>query len=294
VFSAALRLIREDIEAVFQRDPAARNTLEVLLTYPGLHAIWLHRLAHRLHRAGVPLIPRLISHLGRFLTGIEIHPGAKIGRRFFIDHGMGVVIGETAELGDDVTLYQGVTLGTSHLSDVRRLRGTKRHPTLGNGVTVSVGAKVLGAITVGDGAIVGGGSVVTKDVPPHTTVVGVPGRVVVERDPATGAARRVDAALARVNLPDPELEVIRCLHSKVLELEARLAALEGTDERAAPARATEHVTAMVVPGNGSGNGPGSAATQGTKPAADELGRALTRALAGLEGRTPDNAWLDDT
>src|SRR5258708_31057539 len=154
---------RDDVRAVFERDPAATNLVEVLLTYPGLHAILLHRLAHRLHQRGIPVIPRVISPLGRWLTGIEIHPGATIGRGLFIDHGMGLVIGETSEIGDGVTLHQGVTLGGTG-----KERG-KRHPTLGNNVYVGVGAKILGAVKIGDGAKVGGGAVVVRDVPPYTT-----------------------------------------------------------------------------------------------------------------------------
>jgi len=225
LLSHALRVFREDLQAVFERDPAAKNVVEVVLAYPGLHAIWLHRIAHALLRAGVPIIPRLISHLNRFLTGIEIHPGATIGRRLFIDHGMGVVIGETAEIGDDCMLYQGVSLAIVHTHDVPRLRGTKRHPTLGNCVTVGAGAKLLGAITIGEGVIVGAGSIVTRDVPPHTTVVGT-NRIVAERDPETGELRRVPDQQVRMSLPDPELELIRALHTRVRELEARLNALE--------------------------------------------------------------------
>jgi serine O-acetyltransferase len=222
--------LREDVQAVLDRDPAARSRLEVVLTTPGLHAIWSHRLSHQLHRLGVPIVPRVISHLTRFLTGVEIHPGATIGRGFFIDHGMGVVIGETAEIGHRVTLYQGVTLGIYHTANVTSMRGAKRHPTLKDGVTVTVGAKILGAITIGEGAIIGAGSVVTRDVPPHTTVVGVPGRVVVERDPATGTSRRVDQTQRlNVDLPDPVLEVVRGLHAKVLMLESRVAELEGSE-----------------------------------------------------------------
>ena len=259
--------MREDLQAVFERDPAAKNVVEVLLAYPGLHAIWFHRLAHALLGRNVPVLPRLISHLGRFLTGIEIHPGARIGQRFFIDHGMGVVIGETAEIGDDVTLYQGVTLGIYHAHDARSLRGTKRHPTLGNGVIVGVGAKVLGAITVGDGATVAPGAVVTKDVAPHTTVVGIPARPVVQRDPVSGEKRRIESAGPRVrDLPDPELEVIRCLYAKVEELESRIDALQ---------------TGRPVPAH--------AGTNGTaKPCHDDIERALQAGLRAL-GQTADEA-----
>ena len=206
-----LARIREDIRTAYRRDPAAINTIEILLAYPGLHAIWLHRIAHWLHLRGVPVIPRLLSHLSRFLTGIEIHPGAIIGRRFFIDHGMSTVIGETAEIGDDVLLYQGVTLGGTG-----KERG-KRHPTLGNNVVIGVGAQILGAITIGDGAKVGAGAVVLKDVPPHCTVVGVPGRVVAYRNPDNGQVER---------LPDPEAEMLHCLQQKIFELEDRITALE--------------------------------------------------------------------
>jgi serine O-acetyltransferase len=168
-----LDTIKADIQAVFERDPAARNIIEVL-TYPGLHAILWHRIAHRLWRWRMPLIPRLISQVSRLFTGIEIHPGAVIGRSFFVDHGMGTVIGETTEIGDNVTLYQGVTLGGTG-----KEKG-KRHPTIGNNVMISTGAKVLGSITVGDNAKVGANAVVVKPVPANCTVVGVPGRVVVQ------------------------------------------------------------------------------------------------------------------
>lgn len=205
--------IRQDIQAVLDRDPAATNVLEVLLAYPGLHALVIHRLAHRLYRAGIPVVPRLISHFARFLTGIEIHPGAKIGSGVFIDHGMGVVIGETAEVGDNVTLYQGVTLGGTG-----KQRG-KRHPTIGNNVIIGVGAKVLGAITVGESARIGAGAVVLRDVPAYATAIGVPAKTVIFR-PAGQTAQRVE------QLPDPEAEMITCLHRKVLELESRLTTLE--------------------------------------------------------------------
>jgi serine O-acetyltransferase len=205
--------LRDDIRAIFERDPAATSLPEVLLTYPGLHALLLYRLAHFLHVRRLPLLPRVISHFARFITGIEIHPGAKIGKGFFIDHGMGVVIGETAEVGDDVTLYQGVTLGGTG-----KERG-KRHPTLGDDVIVGVGAKILGAITVGDGARIGGGAVVLRDVPPHSTAVGVPAKVVSFRQP-DGTTRRVES------LPDPEMDMISALRRKLAELEERMSTVE--------------------------------------------------------------------
>src|SRR5438270_2352533 len=164
-----LAAIREQIETIFREDPAAKSALEIILCYPGFHAVIWHRLAHRLYRAGIPIVPRMVSQWSRFLTGIEIHPGAKIGRRFFIDHGMGVVIGETSDIGDDVLLYQGVTLGGTGNE-----RG-KRHPTLGNGVVVGTGAKVLGNIRIGDHVRVGAGSVVVHPVPDSSTVVGISG-----------------------------------------------------------------------------------------------------------------------
>ncbi len=205
--------IRKDIKAVFEHDPAATSTLEVLLAYPGFHARQFHRLAHALYRWHIPVLPRLISHISRFLTGIEIHPGAKIGEGFFIDHGMGVVIGETSEIGDDVTLYQGVTLGgTSH-------QRTKRHPTLGNNVVVGVGAQLIGAITVGDNTKVGAGSVVVTSVPANATVVGVPGRVAAVRNPDTDTVER---------LPDPVGEKLESLERRIAELEQRLAMVKGS------------------------------------------------------------------
>ncbi|MDP2726962.1 MAG: serine O-acetyltransferase [Dehalococcoidia bacterium] len=203
--------IKRDIEVILQRDPAATSALEVILTYPGFHARQFHRFSHYLHHWGIPVLPRFISHLGRLLTGIEIHPGARIGEGLFIDHGMGVVIGETAVVGDDVTMYQGVTLGGTG-----KERG-KRHPTVGNRVIISAGAKLVGAITIGDDTKIGAGSVVINSVPSHATVVGVPGRVVALFHPQNGAVER---------LPDPEAEMLQCLHHKILELEARVHDLE--------------------------------------------------------------------
>jgi serine O-acetyltransferase len=225
--------LRSDFRAVLERDPAARNGAEVVLAYPGFHAILFHRIAHPLWQWGIPVIPRLLSHLSRFITGIEIHPGATIGRGFFIDHGMGVVIGETAQIGDGVHLYQGVTLGGTG-----KERG-KRHPTIGNNVVIGVGAHVLGAIEIGDNVRIGSGSVVLRPVPPNSTVVGVPGWVVATHDPVTDIHERVE------HLPDPEGETIQALQERVVLLEARLTALEreaaaqandASDEPLAPAR----------------------------------------------------------
>ncbi|MBC8164091.1 MAG: serine O-acetyltransferase [Roseiflexaceae bacterium] len=210
---SSLKTLRDDIRAIFRNDPAATNIFEVLL-YPGLHATVSHRIAHALWVRRAPFLPRLISQLARFFTGIEIHPGATIGRGFFIDHGMGVVIGETTEIGDWVMLYQGVTLGGTG-----KQQG-KRHPTIEDHVIVGVGASVLGDITVGEGARIGGGAVVVKDVPPHSTAIGVPARVVATRDPRTGTTRRVE------ELPDPEAQMLRGLRLKVLELEERLGDIE--------------------------------------------------------------------
>jgi serine O-acetyltransferase len=203
------RAIGEQVDTIFREDPAAKSVLEILLCYPGFHAILLHRLAHKLYREQVPLIPRVISQLSRFLTGIEIHPGAAIGRRFFIDHGAGVVIGETTEIGDDCLLYQGVTLGGTGNE-----KG-KRHPTLGNRVVVGTGAKVLGGIRIGDDVKIGAGSVVVHPVPDGSTVVGIPGRVVKTRREAQGL-------LEHGNLPDPEGQEIDELKQRVADLEAQI------------------------------------------------------------------------
>ncbi|MCU0935965.1 MAG: serine O-acetyltransferase [Gammaproteobacteria bacterium] len=203
--------LREDVRSVFARDPAARNTFEVLTTYPGVHAVLLHRLNHRLWNLGLRWLARWLSTIVRVLTGIEIHPAARIGRRFFIDHGMGVVIGETAEIGDDCTLYHGVTLGGT------TWRKGKRHPTLGNNVVVGAGAKVLGPIRVGDGARVGSNAVVVRDVPAEATVVGIPGRVVQPRDAGpehrqTMAQRMgFDAYGVTQGMPDPVANAINCM-----------------------------------------------------------------------------------
>lgn len=206
-----LASIKRDIEAALERDPAATSAVEVVLTYPGFHARQFHRLAHALHRRRLRLLARVVSHIGRALTGIEIHPGARIGEGLFIDHGMGVVIGETAEVGDNCTLYQGVTLGGTSTKRV------KRHPTLGDNVTVGAGARLIGAITVGDNVRIGAGSVVVTNVPANATVVGVPGHIVAYHDPGDDTVLR---------LPDPEWDVIRRLEEKVRDLEERLAALE--------------------------------------------------------------------
>lgn len=213
------RTIKEDIDAIFERAPAARSTLEVLLCYPGLHAIMFHRISHSLYKKGFIVLPRVISNIARFFTGIEIHPGAKIGRGVFIDHGMGVVIGETAEVGDNVTIYQGSTLGGTG-----KEKG-KRHPTIGNNVVISSGAKVLGPFKVGDNSKIGAGSVVLKEVPPNCTVVGVPGRIVVKDDKKiTNNYKDID--LDQVRLPDPMMEELVSLKNKVLELQNKIKELE--------------------------------------------------------------------
>ncbi|MFQ5950243.1 MAG: serine O-acetyltransferase [Nitrospiria bacterium] len=200
-----LETIKGDIKAAFERDPAARSLVEILLTYAGVHAIFLHRIAHALWKARIPVLPRLISHVARFMTGIEIHPGAVIGHSFFIDHGMGVVIGETTEIGDNVTLYQGVTLGGTGLEP------GKRHPTLGNHVIVGTGAKVLGAIVIGDHVRIGANSVVLRSVPDHATVVGIPGKMV--RRPGEEGG-----VLDHTNLPDPIAERFKLLELQIMEL----------------------------------------------------------------------------
>ncbi|MEN2983868.1 MAG: serine O-acetyltransferase [Dictyoglomaceae bacterium] len=207
--------IKADYKAIFEKDPAARNFLEVILCYPGFHAILIHRFAHFLWKIKIPVIPRLISHISRLLTGIEIHPGAKIGKGFFIDHGMGVVIGETTEIGDNVLLYQGVTLGGTG-----REKG-KRHPTIGNNVVIGAGAKILGPITIGDNVRIGAGSVVLKSVPPNCTVVGVPGRIIIQN------GKKVENdALAHGNLPDPYSQIIEDLTIRILHLEKKIEELE--------------------------------------------------------------------
>lgn len=202
-------LLKSDIRAVRDRDPAATNIVEILLAYPGLHALWMHRFAHVMWQAGVPVIPRLLSHFNRLITGIEIHPGARISKGVFIDHGMGLVIGETTEIGENVTLYQGVTLGGTG-----KEKG-KRHPTIGSDVVIAAGAKVLGPITVGDGARVGAGAVVVRDVPPDCTVVGIPGRVV-----ACAGERVTD--LHHENIPDPVAEMFDCYNRRIDRLEQHL------------------------------------------------------------------------
>src|SRR5216683_5513913 len=206
--ATVFRAIREQIDTIFREDPAAKSVLEIFLCYPGFHAILAHRVAHSLYRLGVPLVPRVLSQISRFFTGIEIHPGATIGRRFFIDHGSGVVIGETTEIGDDVLLYQGVTLGGTGNE-----KG-KRHPTIGNSVVLGTGAKILGNIRIGDNVKVGAGSVVVHPVPDNSTVVGIPGRVV--------RVRPEEGTLEHGRLPDPEGQAIDDLARRVAELEETL------------------------------------------------------------------------
>jgi len=222
--------IAEDIQTVFAKDPAARSTLEVVTCYPGLHAIWMHRLFHFLWMHNLFFLARLSSHVARFLTGVEIHPGAKIGRRFFIDHGMGVVIGETAEVGDDVLMYMGTVLGGTSLAKV------KRHPTIEDGVVIGAGAIILGPVTVGKGAKVGAGSVVVRSVPPGATVVGVPGRIAEPECPATSTD------LNYAHLPDPMLRVVSRLLDRQNRLEERLRSLE----KALPGPEAENILAKLA------------------------------------------------
>ena len=202
--------IKEDIEVVFEQDPAARSKLEVILTYSGLHAIWAHRVAHALFKRKFFFLARVISQASRFLSGIEIHPGAKIGRRFFIDHGMGVVIGETCEIGDNVTVFQGVTLGGTG-----KEKG-KRHPTIKDNCLIATGAKVLGSITIGENSKIGAGSVVLKEVPPNSTVVGVPGRVVIQD------GKRIKKDLNHCDLPDPIADRLKEMDWEIEQLKAEL------------------------------------------------------------------------
>lgn len=217
--------ILADLKAPLERDPAARGWLDVVLSYPGFHALVAHRAIHALHSAGIPILPRWLANASRFFTQIEIHPGAKIGKGIFIDHGSGVVIGETSEIGDGCTIYQGVTLGGTSLSH------GKRHPTLGRNVTVGVNSSVLGAISIGDNARVGGGSVVVKDVPANATVVGVPARVVAQ----DGKPVRIVPDRPQVEMPDPTSDAIVALRRRLDQLERRLAELEhggNTEEEA--------------------------------------------------------------
>ena len=210
--------IKEDIQAVFERDPAVRSKWDVVLAYPGFHAVQLHRLAHRLWERGWTTLARVVSHGSRFLTGIEIHPGARLGRRLFIDHGMGVVIGETAELGENVTLYQGVTLGGTGFAT------GKRHPTVQDNVTIGSGAKLLGPITIGHGAKIGANAVVIHDVPPNSTVVGNPGH------PVRVEGRRPEGPDADwVHLPDPIADALKLMSARVAALEREVAQLRGNE-----------------------------------------------------------------
>ena len=212
--------IRKDIQAVLDRDPAARNKLEVILCYSGFHAVILHRLAHWFYNRGLRLTARLISQFSRFITGIEIHPAAKIGEGLFIDHGMGVVIGETAEIGNNVTIYQGATLGGTGKET------GKRHPTIGNNVVISSGAKILGPFKVGDNSKIGANAVVLREVEPNCTVVGVPGKIV-RKDNKRVASVRDEIDLDQVRLPDPITDQIKEIIQRIQTLEERIKELEG-------------------------------------------------------------------
>jgi serine O-acetyltransferase len=216
----------DQVDSIIIRDPAARNRLEVITCYPGLHAVWIHRLSHGLWKLGLKWLARLLSMLARFITGIEIHPGAKIGRRVFLDHGLGIVIGETTEIGDDCTIYQGVTLGGTSL-----YKGVKRHPTLGKGVVISAGAKVLGGFTVGDGARVGSNAVVLKEIPAGATAVGIPARILhpdlpQASTPGSKAKEYFSAYGVTPNVDDPVSLALKGLIDATLEQESKIIALE--------------------------------------------------------------------
>ena len=230
-----LDAIGEDVRFAMERDPAATSPLEVLLAYPGVHALALHRVASALRRAGVPVAPRLLSHFGRWLTGVEIHPGARIGSPCLIDHGMGVVIGETAKVGRRCHLHQGVTLGGASR------RRAQRHPTFGDDVLAGAGASVIGAVRVGNGAKIGAGAVVASNVPPYATVVGVPGHIVSYYDPGDDTVLR---------LPDPEHDRIEHLEARVGELESELERLRGQQAGAEPAGTAAGTTATTAAGGG--------------------------------------------
>lgn len=225
--------IREDIYSVFDRDPAARSVLEIIFCYPGLHAVWFYRIAHWFWSNELFFLGRFTSHIGRFMTGIEIHPGAQIGKKFFIDHGMGVVIGETAEIGDNVTLYHGVTLGGVTWDKV------KRHPTVEDNVVIGSGSKVLGPFVVGKGAKIGSNSVVVKEVPQSATVVGIPGRVVMQQEKKAEEER---PDLEHGKLPDPEAKAISCLFDQIRTLEKKV---EDLTERLENAEAKPAVKATA-------------------------------------------------
>ncbi len=218
-----LKEVDDDIKAVLERDPAAKSRLEVLLCYPGVHSIISHRIAHFLYRKKFIVLARVVSQISRFFTGIEIHPGAKIGKGLFIDHGMGVVVGETTEIGDYVTIYQGATLGGTG-----KEKG-KRHPTIGNNVVISSGAKVLGPFRVGDNCKIGSGSVVLKEIPDDCTVVGVPGHIVKKGNKKLRSVHRPEIDLDQVKLPDPISDELECLRKRILELENKLIIMEGKE-----------------------------------------------------------------
>ncbi|MBR2627580.1 MAG: serine O-acetyltransferase [Peptococcaceae bacterium] len=231
--------MQEDIQVVFERDPAAKTKFEVMLNYPGLHAIWIQReITHKLYQKKHYVLARFISQMARLFTQVEIHPGAKLGRRLFIDHGCGIVIGETAEIGDDVTLYQGVTLGGTGKES------GKRHPTLGDNVVVGAGAKVLGSFKVGNNVKIGAGSVVLKPVPDNCTVVGIPGRVVVKDDQSIKHDEELkakhEADLEHDNLPDPVADALGCMVQRISELEQKIQSMEQTKKEEGKQEEVEH------------------------------------------------------
>jgi serine O-acetyltransferase len=265
------RKLRSDIQAVFDNDPAARNWLEVVFTYSGLHAIWMHRIAHALYKRKFFTLARIISQFSRFMTGIEIHPGAKIGNRLFIDHGMGVVIGETCEIGDDVVIYQGVTLGGTG-----KEKG-KRHPTIGNNVVIGSGAKVLGSFKVGDNSRIGANSVVVREVPPNSTVVGIPGRIVWSN------GQRVDR-LDHTTIPDPIMEMFRGMQEEIEALRGELEALKREAGRREPEAAPSGAGAQLSEPKARGGSAGTEARE--REPAGEATVAGPREMAAASEQTP--------
>jgi serine O-acetyltransferase len=275
--------IREDIYSVFDRDPAARSVLEIIFCYPGLHVVWFYRIAHWFWTREFYFLGRLTSHFGRFLTGIEIHPGAQIGEKFFIDHGMGVVIGETAEIGDNVTLYHGVTLGGVTWDKV------KRHPTVGDNVVIGSGAKVLGPFTVGSGAKIGSNSVVVKEVPPNSSVVGIPGRVVMQQEPKSEKAEEKRPDLEHGKMPDPEAKAISCLFDQIRALEKKVEGLTDRLEKAESKPATKATAKSSARSSAKSSAPGASTEAPVKRSSTSRATATKPPIAKPRSKAASSA-----